>query len=812
MLIREGSMGNLAQDIRFGLRTLRKNPGFTIVAVLVLAVGIGATTAIFTVVNAVLLHPLPYPDPQRLVVLRNGTPQTGETPMSYPQFLAWREQKDVFEQVAALIPSGAVLTGVGEPEQLVTLRVSYNLLPLMGVKPILGRDFSPEEEPRNADPVVILSHSFWQDHFHSDRSALRQKIILTDRVFTVIGVLPANVDFGGQRPALLMPLRLDAEVAPPGLNFLRVVAKLRSGLDLEKGRSALKVTLPRVKKIESHTEDASITNLQEFTVGGSRPLLLVLLGTVALVLLIACANIANLLLARGAGREKEIAIRVSLGAGRIRLLQQLLTESTLLALIGGLLAFVLAWAGVGFLKTLLANSLPRSTEIGVDVEVLLFTALLSLITGTIFGLAPALQAARSNPQEHLKLGGRQSSAGISSQRFRSALVVAEIVLSLVPLAGAGLLVRSFFRLANVDRGFSSDHVLTMGISPSPVRYMDPKTEINYLRQMLDRIQVMPGIKAAGFITDLPLGGGSTNGNFQIQGRPSNLNDPFTTNKEFVQGEYFAAMRIPLRAGRYFNETDNTVSPKVVVINETFARKFFPGENPVGKHIDVAWGDPGWSEIIGVAADTRQDTLATPISPVFYALISQKPELLKFLGFTMAVRSQLDPSSVLHSIKDQIYQLDKNQALAKVQTMDTMVAASLAPRRVPMLLMLVFAAVALFLAAIGIYGVLSYFVLQRRQEIGVRLALGAQRGDVLRLVLAQGTKLIAAGIGVGLVVAFLLSRALASVLSAMLFGIQPTDIPTFVGISLLLALLAMLACAVPALRATQVDPLVVLRNE
>jgi putative ABC transport system permease protein len=805
-------MGNLAQDIRFGLRTLRKNLGFTTVAVLVLAVGIGATTAIFTVINAVLLHPLPYPDSQRLVVLRNGTPQTDQTPLSYPQFLAWREQKDVFEQVAAFTPSGAILTGVGEPEQLVTLRVSSNLLPIMGVNPILGRDFTAEEEPRNADPVAILSYAFWQDRFHSDRSVLGRKITLTDRVYTIVGVLPPNVDFGGRRPTLLTPLRLDAEIAPAGLNFLPVVAKLRSGLNLEQATSALKVALARVKKIESHTEDASITDLQEFTVGSSRPLLFVLLGTVAFVLLIACANIANLLLARGAARGKEIAIRISLGAGRMRLLRQLLTESTLLSLLGGAIGLLLAWQGVGFLKTLLAASLPRSAEIHVDPQVFLFTVVLSLITGMIFGLAPSWQAARSDPQQHLKLGGRQSSAGPASQRFRSALVVAEVVLSLVPLAGAGLLVRSFFRLVNVDKGFNSDHVLTIGISPSPVAYRDPTTEINYLRQIVDNVQGLPGVSAAGFITDLPLGGGSTNGDFQIQGRPSNPNEPFVSNKEFVQGPYFAAMRIPLREGRYFNESDTTGSPKVVVVNETFARKFFPGDNPIGKHIDVAWGDPGWSQIIGVVADARQETLATPIAPVFYALIAQKPELLKFLGFSLAARTQTDPISSLGAIKSRIYQLNANQAIANPQSMDTLVATSLAPRRVPMLLMLLFAAVALFLAAIGIYGVLSYFVLQRRQEIAMRLALGAQRSDVLRMVLGQGAKLVAAGIGLGLLIAFLAARAMASLLSGMLFGVKPGDLPTFVAISFLLALLAMVACAVPALRATQVDPLVVLRNE
>ena len=800
-------MENLMQDLRFGLRMLRKNPGFAAVAVLVLALGIGATTAIFTVVNAVLLHPLPYPDSERLVVIQNVQPQFGKTPLSYPQFLAWREQRDVFEQVATFTRSGEVLTGLGDPELLQTLHVSYNLLPLLGVNPIAGRNFSAEEEPRNANPVTILSYNFWQERFHGDPHAVGQKLTLTDHVFTVIGVLPAGFEFGLKNPALLTPLRLDTDNAPVGLNFLTVIARLRSGLNFEQGRTALSVALPRVKKLDSDIDGAAIVGLQEFTVGSSRPLLFVLLGTVVFVLLIACANIANLLLARGATRGKEMAVRISLGAGRSRLVRQLLTESALLALIGGVLGIGLAWSGVALLKSLLVDRLPRGNEIHINLEVLIFTALLSLVTGAIFGLAPSLKAARSDPQEQLKQGGWQSAA-LGSQRFRNGLVIAEIVLSVVPLAGAGLLVRSFVRLLNADKGFNPDHVLTMGIWPSPARYKDPKVEVTYLRQILDRVEAVPGVRAAGFITDLPLNGGNTNGDFTIEGRPSDPAHPFVTNKEFVDGNYFAAMNIPLRAGRYFKASDGPDSSKVVVVNETFARKFFPGENPLGKHIDLAWGAPGWSEIVGVAADSRQDTLATPIEPTYYALIPQKPELLKFLSPNLAIRTQVEPTSAFHSIKEQIYQLDKNQALARVQTMDALVDQSLAPRRVPMLLMLVFAALALLLAAIGIYGVLSYFVLQRRQEIGVRMALGAQRADVLRLVLVQGAKLIVAGIVIGLAAAFFVSRAMAS----LLFDIKPTDVPTFAGISVLLATLAFVACAIPAFRATQVDPLVVLRNE
>jgi putative ABC transport system permease protein len=800
-------MENFVQDLRFGFRMLRKNPGFAAVAVLVLAVGIGANTAIFSVVNAVLLNPLPYPDSERLVVVQDIQPALGGTPMSYPQFLAWREQKDVFEEVGTFIRSGEALSGLGEPEQLKVLRVSYNLLPMLGVTPAIGRNFSREEEGFDANPVVLLSHSFWLNRFHSNQSAIGQKMTLTDKVYTVIGVLPEGFEFGMKDPALVVPLRLNTQLAPSGLNFLDVIGKFRSGLSLEQAKSAVAVAAPRIKKLDSNSGDAQIVPLQEFTVGTSRPLLLVLLGTVVFVLIIACANIANLLLARGAARAKEIAIRISLGAGRLRLVRQLLTESALLAGLGGVLGVGLAWGGVVLLKSLFANRLPRANEIHINAEVLIFTALLSLLTGIIFGMAPSLQAVRGNLQDRLKIGGWQSAAA-SGARLRSALVVAEITLSLVPLAGAGLLIRSFARLLNQDKGFVSDHVLTMGVWPSPVRYKDPQVKLNYLQQILDRVQALPGVRAAGFITDLPLNGGSTNGGITIEGRQSDPAKPFISNKEFVDGQYFSAMRIPLRAGRYFTESDTTMSPKVIVVNETFVHKFFPGENPIGKHIDISWGEHTLSEIVGVVADNRMDTLATPIAPTFYALIPQKPELLQFFGFNLAVRTSTDPMSVLHSISDQVHELDKNQALARVKTMDTLVAESLAPRRGPMLLMLVFAAVALFLAAIGIYGVLSYFVLQRRQEIGVRMALGAARLDVLRLVLQQGARLIVAGLVFGLLISFLAARAMAS----LLFDIKPMDVPTFIGVSAVLALLALLACAVPALRATQVDPLVVLRDE
>ena len=799
-------MESLLQDVHFALRMLHRNPGFAAIAVLVLAVGIGANATIFSVVNAVLLKPLPYPDSERLVMLRDESTQSGFVPMSYPAFLGWREQKDIFDQVATYMNTDSALTGRGEPEQVRVMRVSSNLLPLLGVKPTQGRGFTAEEESRQANPVVLLTHSFWQERFQADPAAVGQKLTLNDRVFTVIGVLPESFKFGNN-PKLVLPLRLDTQVAPDGLNFLPVMGKLKSGITFEQARSATKAALPRVQKMASDENGVGLIRLQEFFAGNSRPLLLVLLVAVLVVLLIACVNTANMLLARAAARQKEIAIRVSLGAPRIRLVRQLLTESTLLAVLGGALGIALAWAGLGALTSLLSNRLPRNADVHMSLAVLGFATLLAILTGIVFGLAPALQAARGDLHDRLKQGGWQA-ASSGSQKLRSVLVVLELALSLVLLAASGLLLRSFVRLLNVDKGFVSDHVLTMGIDPSPGRYADPSTELNYLQQIMQRVEAVPGVRSAGFVTTLPLEGGSTNGGVKIAGRPADPKAPLITNKQFVAGNYFSAMRISLIKGRYFNDSDTADSPKVVVVDQAFARQFFPGEDPLGKRFDVNWGDPGWSEIIGVVADTKLETLESATAPTSYALIPQKPELLKFLGFALVVRTNVEPTSAVQSIAREVHQLDANQPLARVRTMDAVMDESLAPRRAPMGLFALFAGVALFLSAIGIYGLLSYYVVQRRQEIGVRMALGAQRSHVLGLVLKEGTKLIAIGIGVGLMFAFIASRAMIS----LLYGIKPTDIPTFLGVSFVLALLALVACCVPALRATRVDPLVVLRNE
>jgi putative ABC transport system permease protein len=789
----------LIQDIRFALRVLRKNPGFALVAVLVLAIGIGANTAIFSVVDTVLLRPLPYPHAERLVFVENVFKQAGHTPMTYTNFQFWRDQHHLFDQVMTYFSSTAAMTGLQEPEEVPIVRISANLLPTLGVSPIAGRGFRDDEEPRSADPVVMLRESFWRKHYGGSPSAVGQKLTLNDRVYTIVGVVPDSFRLGHPFE-LLMPLRLTPDV---NIAFLPGIARLQPGVSLKQAQAALPGLLSAYKKNDPELDNVAFTPYQQVLVGNSRPLLFVLLGGVIAVLLIACANTANLLLARAAVREKEVALRISLGAGRGRLARQLLTESVLLSLIGGVLGILLGWSSLHFLTSLLQRRLPQAIAIHLDGRILLVALLLSLATGLVFGVAPVVQLIRGNLHDRLKQGGRQTAGG--GQRLRQVLVVSEIAISLVLLAAAGLLLRSMVSLINVDKGFNSHHVITMAVRPSPVRYKDAKTEILYLQRILESVSTLPGVQSAGWVYTLPLTGNSTNGGIKIEGHPG---DSPNVDKQYVEGNYFQAMRTPLLKGRFFDPRDNLNSPRVVIVNQTLAQKVFPNQDPIGKRIDVGWGDPGWSEIIGVVADAKQEALTAEHRSSTFMLYSQNAALMEYLDTNLVVRTSQEPLSAVAAIRSRIQQLDPNQPLADVKTMDDVLAESLAPQRAPAWLFGGFSAIALFLAAIGIYGVLSYFVVQRSQEIGVRMALGAQRSNVLGLILGQGARLIGIGVAIGIVGGVWAARALTS----LLFGVKSTDLPTFVGVSVLLAGLALVACAVPALRATRVDPLVVLRSE
>jgi putative ABC transport system permease protein len=802
-------METLIQDVRYGLRMLRRNPGFSLTAILILAVGIGANSAVFSIVDSILLRPLPYTDSDRLVMLRDTGDRDTKVPMSFPEFKAWRERKEIFESVGAYFQGSADLTSPGEPQQFDTIRVSTELLPMLGTKLKEGRQFTAQEELHDGPPSVIISDSFWRNRLHSDPGAVDSTLTLNDKVFTIVGILPADFHFAND-PDLVLPLRLNLDMAPPRYNFLHLIAKLRPGVTLQQARSAAVVAVKSVNDAASSTEGTSVSlaSLQESLIGDSRPLLLALLGTVAFVLLIACANTANLLLARAAAREKEIAIRISLGSARTRLIRQLLTESLLLAVIGGALGLALAQWGLGLLVNLLQERLPHSTEVHLDGPVLIFTAAISVLTGVLFGLAPAVQASRRNLVDRLKLGGRLSGGISQVQVIRNTLIVVEIAFSLVLLAGTGLLLRSFIRLANVDKGFDADHILTMHIDVPSGKYPDPKREINYLNQIVQNAKNLPGVESVGFVTNLPFSGNAVSGDFLIQGvdfDPANLSN---ASKQFIVGDYFRAMHMTLVKGRLLDSSDTAQSRPVVVVDQGFVRHYFPNEDAIGKRIDVGWGTRRWSEIVGVVGDAREFAMTAVPIPTIYSPLAQKPELLEFLAFDLAVRTKLQPEAQIQAVTGQIHQLDGTQVITKIRSMENLIDSKLASRRNPMWLFATFSIIAVFLAGIGIYGVLSYYVVQRSSEIGTRMALGAQRSDILRLIVGHALKLVIAGVLVGLAV----SVGVARMLTSLLFGVEPTDLPTFLGVSVLLATLALIACVVPALRATRVDPLVVLRAD
>jgi len=677
---------------------------------------------------------------------------------------------------------------------------------MMGMTPMLGRGFSAEEE-KPGNNVVILTYPFWVTHFHSSDSAIGGKLTFNDRVYTIIGVLPKRFNYAYDPPVLL-PLALDAGTGLPGSNFLTVIGRMRPGVGVAQARNLAATALPQVNDLSSRKSlGTSIVPLQESYIGDSRPLLLSLMGFVIFVLLIACANTANLLLVRAVSREKEIAVRASLGAKRIRLVRQMLTESTLLALVSGVLGLLLAWWSIDFVAALLADHLPKAIRISIDGYVLAFALLISVITGGLFGLIPALQISTGNLQQQLREVDRATGSG-ARNFLRNGLVVAEIAFSLVLLAGAGLLLRSFVRITGVNKGFDSDHVLTMQITPPAAKFSDPQQELAYLRQILERVRVLPGVRSAGFVTELPLGGSDINGSFKIENRAEDPNSLPHASKRFVAGQYFESLHIPLIKVRYLTDSDTTQRPAVIVVNETLARQYFPGEDPIGKTIDVQWGTPGWSEIVGVVGDVKDVSLAGAARPTYYAPVMQKPELVKNLPECLVIRSQIVPAMVIQPIREQVRQLNAEQVIKKVLTMEQVVDDSLSERRAPMWLFGAFSVMALFLAAIGIYGVLSYYVIQRLPEIGVRMALGANRADVFKLIMGHAVKLVVIGVIVGVGAAMASARALHS----FLFGINGSDPLTLAGVSLLLTVLALAACGVPALRAANLDPLKVLRNE
>lgn len=805
----------LWQDVRYGLRLMAKEPGFTAVAVLTLAIGIGANTAVFSLVNTLVLRPF-YPDIQHLIVLEDvPAAMRGQNltyRMSYPKYQAWRQHREIFESLGAMYGQGPSLTGLGEPQRIQAAFVSSEFLPTLGISPVIGRGFRPEDEPSSAPPVVLLSYQFWRTHFAQHKDILGRTLRLNDELFTVVGVLPEHAALGSSlfRGSsaisfdVVAPLRATETGAT--FNYLVVFGKIRPQLSAAAAIAAVDSQTPAVNQQFGSDNKTQVIPLETYLMGDTRPLLFILMGAVGVVLLITCANTANLLLARGAARQKEIAVRLALGARDLRIFRQLLTESLLMALLGGTLALLLFWAARESLLNLLADRLPNGIAIPIDSSILLTTLALSVVTGLSFGVAPGLQARKRNLRDALGQGGRTSrSAG--SQRVRNILVVAEIACSLALLAGAGLLVRSFFRLMNVDKGYSSEHVLTLRFWPG-LSYT-PETELSYLRDIRQGMLELPGVLNVGFSTNLPLGGNMTSGTFDIEGRPFDTNDPIFGSKMLVGGDYFRALRIPLLAGRLFTPQDEEPkAPPVTIVDQAFAQRYFKLESPLGKHIDFGWGGGGWAEIIGVVGAVREMSLAAEAQPAVYTPIAQRGNVALHSNIFMAVRSSGDPLMQAQAAKDVIHRFNSGQIVEHVRTMNDVIGESVATNRAPIWLFGGFAAIAVLLAAIGVYGVLSYYVVQRRQEIGIRMALGAKRGDVLRMVLGHASHLVAVGLVAGLAISLAGTRALTS----LLFGTTPTDVPTFIAVASLLAVIGLMASIVPVIRATRVDPQTVLRSE
>jgi len=801
-------MTTLFQDLRYAIRMLLKNPGFAVVAVIALALGIGANTAIFSVVNTVLLRSLPYDDPGRLMIVReNKLPQFSEFSISPGNFLDWQKQNASFEKLTAISTSAYNLAaGDSEPERLRGARVSAGVFEMLGVKPVQGRTFIDEEDQPGHENVVILSANLWNRRFGSDPNIVGQSITLSASSYTIIGMMPASFQFPDRDTDLWTPIAFTARQAQQhGSHYLSVIGRLKQGVTVQEADTEMRAIAARLAEQYPDSNAGWSTNvfpLQEYEVRDIKSELIFLLGAVALVLLIACANVANLLLARATARQKEMAIRSALGASRWRVVRQLLTESVLLALLGGAVGLLLAFWGVESLLALAPEDLPRVKDVALDGRVLGFTLVVTLFTGIIFGLVPALQASRPNLNETLKEGGRGTTGG--HHRVRGSLVIVEVALALILLVCSGLLIRSFISLRQVNPGFNANNALAVNISLPGRKYPNPDQYSAFFAQLIEKTSVLPGVVAAGVTQSLPIQGDFLLG-FSIQGRPpAPLGEDKSTNYYAVTPDYFKAMGIPLIRGRLFTEQDNKNTPRVALINETMARTYFADEDPIGKGINVTNGPERFREIIGIVGDVKQYGLSQPTTLQTYEPYLQAP----FSGVTLVVRTEGYPAALSEAIRRQVLDLDKEQPVSRIRTLDQIIAGSVEQQHFLMLLLGVFAAVALNLAAVGLYGVMSYAVTQRTHEIGIRMALGANAGNVLRLIVGHGMMLALIGVAIGLAGAFAVTRVMAK----LLFGVSTTDPVTFAGISVLLTGVALVACLAPAVRATKVDPILALRHE
>ncbi|MFN2493624.1 MAG: ABC transporter permease [Pyrinomonadaceae bacterium] len=801
-------METLLRDLRYGIRSLLRRPGFTLIAVATLALGIGANTAIFSFVNGILLRPLPYRDPGRLVVLDENAPKQGikSFAVSYPNFVDWREQNQVFEDVAAYQEGSYSLVGIGDPEQIPGARVSHGLFELLGVAPKLGRTITAEEDRPETNDAVIISHTLWQQSFASAENAVGQALRVNGRTRTIVGVMPPGFKFP-ETAELWVPMALNEKLFTRTDHGLRAIARLKPNVTLDQARAQMSNIARRIEEANPVTNEGlgvDVYPLRDRLTGDYRSALLILLGVVAFVLLIACANVANLLLARSSARHQEFAVRAALGASRARIVRQLLTESVLLSVLGAAFGVLLAVWARNLLLAAIPGDMPFWMNFDLDLSVLSFTFAISLITALIFGAVPALHGSKTDLNEALKEAGRSGST--THSRLRGLLVVAEVALSLVLLVGAGLMVRSFAKLTQVDSGMNPEHVLTVEVPLPRAKYSEESQQSAFFQQLVTRVGALPGASSVAAVSDLPLRGGWGR-SLTVEGHPVlSVGQAPMINHAVITPNYFQTMAIPLRAGRDFGDADHAQAIRVTIVDERLARQYWPGESPLGKRI--RFGPPEsnepWHTIVGVAGAVRHERLDRETRQSIYVPFLQIP----VRDMTVAVRTSVDPGTLAGAVRKQVLELDKDQPVTNVMTMDAVVSRSVWQQRFYTMLFGIFGGLALVLAAVGIYGVMSYAVTQRTQEIGIRMALGARAVDVLKLVIRNGMALITMGVVIGLVGAVLLTRLLAS----LLFGITPTDTLTFVTVSGVLIFVALLACYVPARRATKVDPLVALRYE
>ena len=817
-------MANLLQDVRYGIRRLLKQPIITIVAIISLGLGIGVNTSIFSVVNAVLLRPLPYQDSERLMFVWETNSQAiaalmgiqNHNQVAPANFLDWTTQNTSFDGMAGIRFLSFNLTGDDRPERIPGAIVTQNFFSLLGVKPAVGRTFLPEDAQPERQRVVVLSTGLWQRRFGGDQNVIGRQLNLNNESFSVIGVMPAEFQYP-ENAELWVLSRLAVPEAPGAANanlltnrqahYLLVLGRLKQGVTIQQAQADMtKISANLQSQFpETNAEaGARVVSMHEEIVGDIKPALKILLAVVAFVLLIACANIANLLLARASSLSKEIAVRVALGASRVRIIRQLLTESTLLALAGGVLGLLLAYEGIQMLVALNPGDIPRVKEINLDFNVLGWTILLSVLTGVLSGLAPALQVSRPNLNETLQEGGRGADPGAARHRVRNLLVILEVAVSLVLLTGAGLLIKSFINLQRVNPGFNPENVLTMRVSLPAYKYPAPDQKKTFTTELLQRVKHLPGVESAAISTALPLSTDEAASSFTVEGQPPPSDGSFPiANFRTVSPDYFQVLQIPVLKGRVFTDADTKDIQSVAVINQTMARNVFGDQDAIGKRIFIG-GDTNPSEIVGVVGDVRHRSLDAELKPEMYVSYLQAPA-----GFFMlAVRTGLEPLSMVGAVRNEVLAIDKDQPVSGVKTMSQLRSESLASLRFNTVALSIFAGLGLVLAAVGIYGVMAYSVGQRTHEIGIRMALGAQPGAVMRLVLGQGMLLVLIGVVLGLALSFGMTRIMAS----LLYGVSATDPMTFVFVAVALSLVALLANYIPARRATKVDPLIALRDQ